>query len=176
MRTTLLLLAFAVLLAGCSAPGPTPYSGTRHARDWFAKLPGETGNTECPPVDPVVAPGYQIAKYECIEEPIYEERRVPIMGHKTVPVYAERRVPVTLPTNSISQRQCEQEKVLWHKKERFQVGVKRVPACIGYRTERVQVGTCRKQVQVGWQTCNAPGYDPGTGVGPVARASQGNLP
>ncbi len=176
MRTTLLLLGCAVLLAGCSVPGPQPYSATPHAKNWFAKMPGETGNTDCPPVDPVAAPGYQIPKYKCIEEPIYEECRVPIWGYKTVPVYAERRVPVTMPTSDLRCRKCEREAVLWHKKERVQVGVKRVRACIGYKTEKRQVGTCRKQVQVGWETCGGEGYTPGTGVGPVARATQGNLP
>lgn len=165
MRFTLLGLAAVLVLAGCRAP---------HDRDWFEKLPGEAGNTECPPAEPVIAPGYQVPHYEIVEEPVYEECRVPIWGEKTVPVYAERRVPVTLPTYDMCQK-CEKEAVLWHKKTRVQVGVKRVPACIGYRTERRQVGTCRRCVQKGWRTVN-PCADPNRRrAGPVARAAVAGL-
>jgi hypothetical protein len=107
----------------------------------------------CPEVEPVTIGGHQEPIYKIVQEPIYEERQIPIWGEKTVPVFQERRKPVTISLPDLCG--CDREVDLWDKKETIQVGVRRVPACIGTRTERVQVGSCPKRVRVGWRTVGA---------------------
>jgi hypothetical protein len=123
--TTLAALGAALLLAGCANP--------------------------CPDAEPVTRPGTIVPVYKTICEPIYEERRTPVWGHKTVPVFQDRCKPVSIQV-PVPFSECEKTVDLWSKTEQVQVGVTRVPACIGYRTEKVQVGTCAKRVRVGWRT------------------------
>ena len=148
MRISIVLAVVAsTCLVGCSS-GPT-----------LPSLPGPgdllasyapSGN-DCPPVGAVTIPGYRVPVYKTINQPIYEERKTAVWGNKTVDVYQTRKVPVTitLPDNCSD---CENVVKLWDKEQRIQVGTRRVPACIGYKTERVVVGHCLKQVQVGWRT------------------------
>lgn len=129
-----LIVALLLLCAGCS-------SNSRN----------ELGcaDDDCPPVGPITRPGHRVAVYEIVQEPRYEERRVPVWGEKTVPVYQQRRKPVTITVQDACG--CDQVLELWDRREEVQVGVERVRACLGYRTERVQVGTCPRRVLVGWR-------------------------
>ena len=138
-------LAGALLLAGCSSAGALPPP---------PPLPGLADcapESDCPPVGPVLLEGEQVPIYETRYEPIYEERRTPVWGEKTVPAYRTRKIPVTISWPDACTG-CEKDVRLFDREEQVQVGVRRVPACIGYKTERVVVGHCAKQVRVGWRT------------------------
>ena len=138
-----IILALVMGLAACSS-APTPPSPAA----LFAACGG--AEDDCPPVADIQAPGCQEPVYETRQEPIWEERRTPVWGEKTVAVYQTRKVPVTISLPDACTG-CDREIKLWDKEERVQVGVRRVPACIGYRVERVQVGSCPKQIRVGWR-------------------------
>jgi hypothetical protein len=130
---TLLLLSAALgLCAGCSS------------------LPG-CADDDCPkPPTRILDPGAQVPIYETVREPIYEERRTPVWGEKTLPVYQERKKPVTISIPTCDGK-CDKVVELWDRTEEVQIGVRRVRACLGYKTERVQVGTCCRKVIVGWR-------------------------
>ena len=123
-----IILALVMGLAACSS-APTPPSPA----ELFAACGG--AEDDCPPVADFDAPGFQEPIYETRQEPIWEERRTPVWGEKTVGVYQTRKVPVTI-TVPDACTGCDREVTLWTKEERHQIGVKRVPACIGYRVER----------------------------------------
>ncbi|MDA1194399.1 MAG: hypothetical protein O2894_04375 [Planctomycetota bacterium] len=140
-RLATLLAASAVLwLAACNSTGNGPSAGLMgEDRECTRRLP------------PVIRPGDQVPIYEFVEEPIFEDRHTPVYGHKTVDVVQNRKRPITWPTKDFCTG-CEGEQCLWTVNEEVRVGIDRVPACIGYKRERVQVGTCRKKVLVGWRT------------------------
>jgi len=138
-------------LVGCaSGPSlPTPPS----PGDLLASC--GTAKDDCPPVDDILDPGRLVPVYKTVQDPIYEERRTPVWGKKTVDVYQMREVPVTITVPDVCTG-CERKVKLWDKEERVQVGTRRVPACLGYHTERVVVGHCPRQVRVGWRTVTEP--------------------
>jgi len=136
----LLSLALAACASGPGAPAPLAALDACAATD-----------DACPPVDDIVAPGHRVPVYKTIQEPIYEERRTPVWGEKTVAVYQVRRTPVTL-TLPDGCSGCDKVVTLWDKEDKVQVGTQRVPACVGYKVERVQVGSCPRQVRIGWRT------------------------
>ena len=137
---TLIAVAAVLALAGCTS-SPT-LSDLACADD------------DCPPAEDIHLPGHQVPVYETICDPIYEERREPIWGEKTVPVFQTRRVPVTITVKDHCG--CDQVIKLWDREEKVQVGVRRVRACIGYRTEKVQVGSCPRRILRGWRTVGDP--------------------
>ncbi|MDJ0522291.1 MAG: hypothetical protein QNJ90_09480 [Planctomycetota bacterium] len=136
-----ILLVLACGLVGCTSAGGLP--GLSSACD--------PADDECPPVEPIRIAGHQEPVYRTIQQPIYEERRTPVWGEKTVPVFQTRRKPVTI-TLPDACGDCDRVVELWDTEEQVQVGVRRVPACIGYKVEKVQVGSCPKRVLVGWRT------------------------
>ena len=154
-----ILLLLALTLAACASRSSVPSQ--------LAALNACAGDEgDCPPVSDIMAPGYRVPVYKTIEEPIYEERRTAVWGEKTVAVYQVRRTPVTL-TLPDSCTGCDRVVTLWEKEDKVQVGTKRVPACIGYKIERIKVGSCPKQVRVGWRT--EAEVDPCAPVCPPAR-------
>jgi len=145
-RATILGLTALFALGGCasgpSLPAP-PSPG-----DLLASCSQE--ENDCPPVEAILESGYHVPVYKTIQAPIFEERRTPVWGEKTVEVYQTRKVPVTISVPNVCTG-CDHDVTLWDKEERVQVGTRRVRACLGYRTKRVVVGHCPKQVQVGWR-------------------------
>ena len=143
-----ILVALTIPLVGCTSSGVGP-----HNLPVPPKLPGLAclEDTECPPALGVYRSGTQVPVYEVRDEPIYEERRTPIWGEKSVPIYQTRRAPVTAKLWDPCSK-CDNEVELWDKEERVQVGVQRVRACLGYKTERVRVGSCPTRVRVGWKS------------------------
>ena len=154
MRISIVLaVVAATCLVGCSSGAgmPTyPVWPSLPGTDEVAAACGQRDNS-CPPVEAVTIPGYRVPVYKTVNQPIYEERKTAVWGEKTVDVYQTRKVPVTISLPD-SCSDCDNVVKLWDKEERVQVGTRRVPACIGYKTERVVVGHCPKQVQVGWRT------------------------
>ncbi len=136
-----MILALVLGLAACSSAPALPA-----LPDLSACGPDD----ECPPVDDIVLPGRRVPVYKTIQKPIYEERRTPVWGEKTVAVFQTRAKPVTI-TLPDGCNGCDRVVKLWERDEKIQVGTRRVPACLGYRVEKVQVGTCPEQVRVGWR-------------------------
>ena len=140
----LFLAGLCALLGACATRGPNELP--------TPDLPGlSCQDTECPPAEPVTRPGAQVPIYRTRDEPIWEERRTPVWGEKTVPVYQTRKIPVTIKVWDPCTK-CEKDVRLWDKEQRVQVGVRRVHACIGYKTERVQTGSCPKKEIIGWRS------------------------
>ncbi len=145
MRISIILAVVAAAsLVGCSSGPSLPGPGALLA----SCAPSDN---DCPPVDSITIPGHRVPIYKTINEPIYENRKTAVWGEKTVDVYQTRKVPVTI-TLPDSCTGCDKVVKLWDKEQQVQVGTRRVPACIGYKTERIVVGHCPKKVLVGWRT------------------------
>jgi len=100
----------------------------------------------------------EVPRYVWCEEPIYREVCVPIHGCRTVPTWGTRETPVTI--GAWDPCQCKEVEVtLWNRSEKWQTGVERVPAVLGYRTEKVLCGHRRVRKQDGWETIQRPVCD-----------------
>ena len=175
MKSATLFLGSALLATLGLAPAFAADAADRRATEdecRVAAIPAHTHTTERTVTEPPRREKRRIARYETIQEPVYECKRIPVYGEREVPVYETVEVPVyrTEQVPVWGEKQvttykhvrkpvtielwnpfgCENECVeLWDTCEKVPDGTKTVKAVVAHEERTVACGTRLERKQVG---------------------------